>query len=136
MKAIMLKDQLLNIFNVAAILAIIVFGAFILLFERDQIAWAVLLIILAVLLILYMNSRKRLIQYIEERKKPLNKPENIKAEQRLSIVNGIAIIAILIVAVFTWVFMNAQLSWGIILIILILLLAGLINLRKLISDIR
>ena len=57
-----------------------------------------ILVILILLLVVYVNIRKMLIQYIEERKKSLNKPVDIKAEQRLNIVNGIAIIAIILVA--------------------------------------
>ncbi len=132
----MLKDQSMNIFNGIAIITILLVAVVAWIYMREQFMWAILLIMLLLLLVVYLNIRKRLIQYIEDRKKSLNRPVDIKAEQRLNIVNGIAIIAIILVGVVTWFCLNEQLMWGIILIILILLLVGIINVRKLISDIK
>ena len=131
----MLKDQLLNIFNGIAIIAILFVAIFTWVYMNAQLMWGVLLIMLILLLVLYANTRKRIIQYIEERRKTLNRPVDIKAEQRLNIINGIAIIAILLVAVVAWIYMSEQFMWGVILIMLILLLVGVINVRKLIADI-
>lgn len=132
----MLKDPLLLIFNVAAVIAILFVAIFTWVYMNAQFAWGIQLIMLILLLVLYVNTRKSIIQYIEERKKSLSKPVDIKAEQRLNIINGTAIIAILLVAVVAWIYMSEQFMWAVILIILILLLVGFINVRKLISDIR
>ena len=103
---------------------------------NQQFMWAVTLIMLILVLVLYVNSRKMLVQYIEERKKSLNKPVDIKAEKRLNIINGVAIIAIILVAVVGWVYLNQQFMWAVTLIMLILVLVGVINAGKLIADIR
>jgi hypothetical protein len=132
----MLKDHFLSIFNGIAILAIIFVVAFMWVYMNGQFMWAPILVILILLLMLYVNSRKMLVQYIEERKKSLNRPVDMKAERRLNIINGVAIIAILLIAMFAWVYMREQFMWAILLIMLILVLLGIINAGKLISDIR
>jgi hypothetical protein len=132
----MLKDHFLGIFNVIAIVAILFVIAFMWIYMSQQFMWAPILVILILLLVLYVNTRKLLVRYIEERKKSLNKPVDAKAEQRLNLVNGLAIIAIILVAVLGWVYMSQQFMWAVTLIIIILLLLGVINAGKLISDIK
>lgn len=132
----MLKDLLMNIFNGIAFIAILFVVLVFWVYMNQQFMWAPILVILILLLVLYVNSRKMLVRYIEERKKALNKPVDIKAEKRLNIINGLAIIAMILVAVFGWVYLNQQFMWSVMLIILILLLLGVINAGKLISDIR
>lgn len=132
----MLKSLLLNIFNGIAFIAILFVVVVFWVYMNQQFMWAPILVILILLLVLYVNSRKMLVRYIEERKKASNKPVDMKAEKRLNIINGLAIIAMILVAVFGWVYLNQQFMWAIMLIILILLLLGVINAGKLISDIR
>ena len=132
----MLKDRSLSIFNIIAAIVILIVAVAGWVFLNQQFMWAVALILLILLLVLYVNTRKMLIQYIEERKKSLNKPVDIKAERRLNMINGIAIIAILLIALVGWVYLNQQFMWAITLIMLILVLVGVINAGKLISDIR
>lgn len=132
----MLMDRSLSIFNIIAAIVILIVAVAGWIYLNQQFMWAAALILLILLLVLYVNTRKMLVQYIEERKKTLNKPVDIKAEQRLNIINGLAIIAILLIALVGWVYLNQQFMWAITLIMLILLLVGVINAGKLISDIR
>jgi hypothetical protein len=132
----MLMDRSLSIFNIIAAIVILIVAVAGWIYLNQQFMWAAALILLILLLVLYVNTRKMLVQYIEERKKTLNKPVDIKAEQRLNIINGLAIIAILLIALVGWVYLNQKFMWAITLIMLILLLVGVINAGKLISDIR
>jgi hypothetical protein len=132
----MLMDRSLSIFNIIAAIVILIVAVAAWIYLNQQFMWAAALILLILLLVLYVNTRKMLVQYIEERKKTLNKPVDVKAEQMLNIINGLAIIAILLIALVGWVYLNQQFMWAITLIMLILLLVGVINAGKLISDIR
>jgi hypothetical protein len=132
----MLKNLLLNIFNGIAFIAILFVVFFFWVDMNQQFMWAPILVILILLLMVYVNSRKMLVQYIEKRKKSSNKPVDVKAEKRLNIINVLAIISILFIAVVTWIYMNQQFRWAMVLIFLVLLLVGAINAWKLISDIR
>lgn len=122
----------INILAIPVILAVLVFFW---LYERDQYVWGVCLVILILLLVAYLNVRKPIIDYIETRTKMKNKPVDAKAEQRLTIINYMAFIAVLLIGVITTFLPREQFMWSVICMVLILILAGYLNIRKIISDI-
>lgn len=131
-----MDDRSLKIINAMAVLAILLIGAFSWIYMRDQFMWGIVLMALILLLVLYMNIGQMLMRYIKERRKSMNKETDIKAERRLNIINYVTIIAVLVIAVFSWIYIREQFMWGIMLIALILLLVGCINVMKVIADVR
>jgi uncharacterized membrane protein len=130
-----MDDRTLKILNVMAVLAILLIGVFSWIYMRDQFMWGIRLMELILLLVLLLNIRHVLMRYVKERRKSMNKETDVKADRRLNIINDVAIIAALVIAAFSWIYMRDQFMWGIVLIALILLLVGCINAMKIIADV-
>ncbi len=124
----------INILAFVAVLFIAVFSWVFL--PREQFMWSVYLIVLIILLTLYANFRKPLIDHIEARRKAKNKPVDIARERRLRIINYGGMAAVLAITVLSWVFLpREQFTWAVMLIIFVLLVICIINVRWIISDI-
>lgn len=119
----------------AAIATVTIVALFWLYVPREQFMWGVYLIFLILLLVVYANVRKPLMDYIEARRKKKNLPPDPKSEQRLKIINYVGVIAVLVIAVYFWIFLREQFTWAVILMVLVLLLMGLVNIGKIVSDI-
>jgi L-asparagine transporter-like permease len=124
----------INILSAVAILAIAVLSWVYL--PREQFAWTLYLIVLILLLAAYANIRKPLIDYIAARRKAKNLPVDAQSELRLKIINYCASIAVLAIAVLSWLYIpREQFMWAVVLMVLVLLLVGFINISKIIADV-
>jgi len=123
--------------NILAVIAVLFIAVSTWLYlPKEQFMWSVLLIVLILLLTSYANVRKPIVDYIEARRKAKNMPVDIKSERKLRAINYGAMIAVLAIAVLSWVFLpREQFTWAVLLIIVILLFVCYINVRRIISDI-
>ncbi len=127
----------LKIINLITVPVMLFIAAFFWLYvPKDQFLWGVYLIILILLLVGYLNVRKPIIDYIDARTKAKNKPVDAKAVRGLNLINCLGLFAVLVIGGISWFFLpKDQFLWSVICMILILVLVGYLNIRKIISDI-
>ena len=132
-----MNGQLLKIINTSTIPIILIIGILSWLFlPREQWMWAIWLIFIILLCVAYINARKPILDHIEARKKANNKPVNVKSERRLRAINILAVIAIFLIDLLSWLYLPREhFVWAIYLMILVLLVTAFINIGKVIIDI-
>jgi len=130
-----MSDERLKIVNFLAIIVIVFIWLFFWFYARQEFAYAVPFTILVLLTAAYANVRKTLFDYVETRKKAKNKPVDPEAERRLRLINYTAILAIIAVDVFFWIYMRNEFELALYVMLGILLVALFINAGKVIADI-
>ncbi|MCD1293935.1 hypothetical protein CUJ83_02855 [Methanocella sp. CWC-04] len=129
-----MKERWLNIINVLGVIAALAVVASMWFYVREQFMWGIILAILIISLLVWINIRKLFFDRINVRRKAGGKAEYDPAGDRLlQALNYASVIAILAIGAFFWIYMREQVTWGIYLIVLILIVLVFINVLKMFS---
>lgn len=121
--------KLINLLMVPVILIIpVLFWIFV---PREQFMWGIILVMLIVMLVLYLNIRKPIMDHIKSGRAPDNKPADPKIEKLLKIFNYFTLVVVLVMgafALFAWFMLSkVYFFWIFILILMALFGVSLVN---------
>ena len=129
-----MKVGLLQVFSAASILAAVLICIILWFYAREQAQWGFQLMLLVLLLVIYANIREKWKQVKKSQHKALDQLADKKEAGLMKAIGSVALIVAITVLALAWFYIREQFMWAVTLALLFLLVAGVIDIKRIFVD--